>query len=257
MIVRGLMCLLVLCAGAAHAQDERRVTSPNGALEFRLFVARSGNGGLPQIAYQVRYRGHIAIDTSFLGLNIHDQEPMLGENDGLVTSHAGAEDRRYRWLLAEYMQNGSIGRRINIEVRVWDDAIAFRYVIPRSTALDEILIEDELTEFNVTGNAHPSSLALPAAVAGPDGEWIGISEVPRASFPRMSLVRAEGGLLMAHLPASPVPPRIAFDGRTPLVCPWRVLTFAADRERAMHPRVMDELLGEVVRSDAQQFRSVH
>ena len=203
-------------------------------MEFRLFVSQPGSGGLPQLAYQVRRNGRIAIETSFLGLNIHNQEPMLGENDGLVASHAGKESGPYRSLIADYMQNGSIGRLINVEVRVWDAAIAFRYVIPRSTALDEILIEDELTEFAVPGRSQPAKFALPAAVAQEGGGWIGISEVPRAGFPRMSLMNTEGGVLAAHLERATADPQVAFEGRTPLVCPWRVLTFAADREHALH-----------------------
>jgi hypothetical protein len=35
------------------------------------------------------------------------------------------------------MQNGSLGRLITVEVRVWDDAAAFRYLIPRSAPLEE------------------------------------------------------------------------------------------------------------------------
>jgi hypothetical protein len=227
----GLLAL-VLCAGNGVAQDERRLVSPNGQLEFRLFISQPGSGGLPQLAYQVWYHGREAVKTSFLGLNIHDQEPMLGENDGLISSHAGKETGAYRTLVAEYMQNGSIGRMLTVEVRVWDDAVAFRYVIPRSTALVEILIEDELTEFDI--GAAPASLKLPAAIPS-GGGWIGISEIPRAGFPLMSLVHTSGSVLAAHLERGTAHPLIAFEGRTPLTCPWRVLTFAASRESALHP----------------------
>ena len=54
-----------------------------------LFVSQPGSGVLPQLAYQVRRGGRLAVDTSFLGLDIHEQEPILGENDGLVASSAG------------------------------------------------------------------------------------------------------------------------------------------------------------------------
>ena len=45
------------CALCSHsiavAQDERRVTSPNGQIEFRLFIATQGNSNLSRIAYEV------------------------------------------------------------------------------------------------------------------------------------------------------------------------------------------------------------
>ena len=230
-------------ARVARAQDERRVTSPDGQLEFRLFVSQPGSDLLPQLAYQVRYRGRIAVDTSFLGFNIHNQVPMLGEKDGLTSSRSGEESGSYRWLIAEYMQNGSLGRRINVEVRVWDHALAFRYVIPRSAPLDEILIEDELTEFDVAGRGEFSGGRLPAAIGTPAG-WIGIAEVPEAGFPMMSLARTPGGVPAAQLERGGANPAVAFEGRTPLVCPWRVVSFGGTREEVLNSTVARVLRAE-------------
>lgn len=193
---------LVLCP--ARAQDERRVVSPDGRLEFRLFISQPESGGLSRLAYQVFYAGQPVVKTSFLGLDIHNQEPLLGENVGLIASTNPPSSGAWRGLLAEYMQNGSIGRRINVEVRVWNDHLAFRYIIPRSTALDEILIDDEETDFDLVQPVH-------------------ITEEPLDGFPRMFLTHGEGGILYARLDHKPGA-RIAFDGATPLTLPWRVLT---------------------------------
>lgn len=231
---------LVLCAGNARAQDERRVVSPNGQLEFRLFVSPSGNRELAQLAYQVIYRGEVVIKTSFLGLHIHNQEPMLGEKVGLVESNA-IDGGSYRSLIAKFMQNGSRGRLIDVEVRVWDNAVAFRYVIPRSTPLDEILIEDELTEFDLSGGIMKSGTGLPVAVSLKDGGLVRLSEVPRDGFPQMSLTRVEGGVLTARLTRRTAESFVAFEGRTPLVCSWRVLTFASDREQTIDSSAVREL----------------
>jgi hypothetical protein len=225
---------LFLGVGLGRAQDERRVVSPDGQLEFVLFVSEPGSRCFPQLAYQVHYRGKLVVDTSFLGLNIHNQVPNLGENDGLTSSRAG-EDGGYRWLVAEYMQNGSLGRRIDIEVRVWNRAVAFRYVIPRSTPLDEILIEDELTEFAVPGNDGPSSLQLPAAIRGPDGVWVGVAEVSQNGFPAMSLTRSSDGVLTASLKTGPGAPALAFEGRAPFLGPWRVIRIGEKREDVLAP----------------------
>jgi alpha-glucosidase len=200
------LAVLAVTAACAHAQDERRVSSPDGRLEFRIFVSQSEQGGLSRLAYQVFLRGKPVVETSFLGLLIDNQEPILGENVGLTASKT-VDGARYHGLIAEYMQNGSIGRRINVEVRVFDDGVAFRYLIPRSTALDEILIADELTEFDLAGDAR-------------------VSETPRPGFPKMSLVAPRGRIRvvrLAHGESS-----VAYTGRTPLVCPWRIITIGAD-----------------------------
>lgn len=230
-----LLCAvgLLFCPESVRAQDERRVSSPDGLIEFRIFVAQAGANGLPQLAYQVRRRGRTVIRTSFLGLRIYQQEPMLGENDGLVSSRTGEEGGRYRWLVAEYMQNGSLGRRINVEVRVTDEVVAFRYVIPPSTPLDEVLIEDELTEFDVAGRGTASEPAATTLAIKIEGGWVGLSEAPCAGFPPMALAVTADGIVVAHLSRASADARVAFAGRSPLLGPWRVVRFAGDRARAL------------------------
>jgi len=186
---------LVLLGSVAFAQDERRVGSPNGQVECRLFISTQPDSSLSRIAYQVFLKGKFLIKTSFLGLDIQDQEPLLGENVGLTSSVLGASTK-YNSLIAKYMQNGSLGRLINVEVRAYDDGVAFRYVIPRSTPLIEILIAEEDTEFRV---ANP--------------ELVTITESESRNYPPMRLDKA-----MVTRLARP------YSGTTPLTCPWRIIS---------------------------------
>src|SRR3954451_1475078 len=107
--------LLLASFSAAFAQDERRVTSPNGQTEFRIFVADQQDSALSRIAYQVWNGGKCALQTSFMGLDVWDQEPLLGENEGL-TEPVSEKHPDYNSLLTHYMQNGSTGRRVDIEI---------------------------------------------------------------------------------------------------------------------------------------------
>jgi len=186
---------LLLLATTAAAQDERRVTSPNGQLEFRLFVATQPNSNLSRIAYEVSYRNKPLIATSYLGLDIQDQEPLLGENVGL-TSSSSATSSKYNSLTAKYMQNGSLGRLINIEVRAYNEGAAFRYVIPQSTPLIEIDIAEEDTEFRPV---NPSQVT--------------ITESDLKTYPPMHLDQT----IQTHLSRS-------YKGTTPLTCPWRIVS---------------------------------
>ena len=186
---------LVILACTAFAQDERRVTSPNGQIEFRLFIATQGNSNLSRIAYEVFFRGKPLVNTSFLGLDIQDQEPLLGENVGL-TSSSSATSSRYNSLIAKYMQNGSLGRLINVEVRAYDEGVAFRYMIPQSTPLIEILIAEEATEFRPT-----------------DPGRVKITESKSENYPPMHLDQT----MLTRL-ARP------YRGTTPLTCPWRIIS---------------------------------
>ncbi len=193
----------VSLACAAFAQDERRVKSPNGQIEFRLFIATQENSNLSRIAYQVFYRGKPLLETSFLGLDILDQEPLLGENVGL-TSSSSAKSAKYNSLVGKYMQNGSLGRLINVEVRAYDDGVAFRYVIPPSTPLIEILIAEEATEFR----------SAPGAV-------FEVTESKSKDYPPMHLIHSDQKTLLTRLDRP-------FQGATPLTCPWRIIAIGPD-----------------------------
>src|SRR5262249_47863752 len=147
-----LVCFLacvaaLLPARGAHAQDARKVVSPDGQLEFLLFTSVPEDSNLNCLAYQVRLHGKLLIETSYLGLNIHFQEPLLAENVGLSNDKI-IHGEHYNGLFADYLQTSTTGRRIEFEVRVWNDGVAFRYIVPTSPLLVDLLLEDDATQFN-------------------------------------------------------------------------------------------------------------
>jgi hypothetical protein len=194
--------LIVMAAvAAAHAQDLRTVSSPDGRLEFHLFVGQPPDSGLSRLGYQVSFDGRRVIDTSWLGVDILTQEPILGQYVGLTTSVAEKHDG-YNQLIAHYMQNGSLGRLLDFEVRVSDREIRFRYFIPRSTPLAEpFTIDDEKTEFAVEESA---------------GALTRIGEENPGPYPKMTLVKSAEGVLVTRLERT-------FDAKAPLTTPWRTI----------------------------------
>jgi alpha-glucosidase len=246
-----LLVALFLAPWALKAQDERRVASPNREFEFRVFVGQPKGALWPRVGYQVFFRGKPLIATSWMGLDIRDQEPYLGENPGFITSETRSNDSsHYNSLVAHYMQNGSLGRRLDIEIRAYDDAVAFRYILPRSTPLEEILIRDEATEFNF---ARPGALGhldakpdydLPFVLEEPGIGWVAITaagpESSSGKYPRTYLIRSPGGML-TNLARSTKEPSVAFSGTTPLIWPWRVVMAGPDKERLMQSETLSNL----------------
>ncbi len=202
--------LLVLVAGLAWGQDVRTVTSPDGQLEFRLFVGQPPGAGITRLAYQVYYRGKPAVGTSYLGIDIVEQEPLLGEYIGLTGSTL-ASGPDYNELRANYMQNGSLGRLLTIEARAYDGKVEFRYVVPASTPLAQpFTIDDEKTQFAVD----PAAEGL-----------VKIGEEGAGKYPPMTLVPENGksaSVLVTRLDRQ-------FETTTPFTTPWRVIRIAIDR----------------------------
>jgi hypothetical protein len=123
-------------------------------------------------------------------------------------------------MLAEYMQDGSIGRRINIEVKIQNDQVAFRYLIPRTTPLEELQIADELTEFALATKAPGPIAEIPGA------GWIAIAEDGNnGSYPPMKLVKSPSGILVTHL-SKP------WESVTPFTTPWRVIGLGSSATQA-------------------------
>jgi len=175
------------------------VISPNGQLEFRIFVGQPKDSGLSRLAYQVYYKSRRIIDTSYLGIDIYPQEPLLGQYLGLI-GFESTQKASYSEAKASYMQNGSLGRLLDIEVRVSDHEIRFRYLIPKSTPLAEpFTIDDEKTEF---------------AIEAPN---IRITEENKGTYPAMTLVKGDVSVLVTHLAHD-------FETTAPLTTPWRIIT---------------------------------
>jgi len=205
-----------VATGVHAALDTRSVVSPNGQLEFRLFVDEPEPGDLYRLGYQVFDRGKRIMDTAFLGIDIFAQEPLLGENAGLIASSAGVDVRhRYRWMLARYMQNGTLGRLLNVEVRAYDDGIAFRYIIPPSTPMMPIEIADEATEFQ-------------------KAPGVRITEVRKGNYPPMRLDPFNADGVITHLMETQSP----FRADAPLICPWRVIVVGKEA------RILSDLAAE-------------
>jgi hypothetical protein len=242
-----LACLLPFLGGQARAQDVLLVTSPNGQIEFRIFVTQPAGAVLNTLAYQVSLRGKPLLDTSYLSLNIHFQEPLLGENVGLSKSKVLHEGNDYKSLYIEYWQTSTTGRRFNFEVRVSNDGVAFRYIVPPSALLMNLLIEDEDTEFRFARRAtgeRPKQAALPYTEQEPEVGWVGIFETPVAGFPPMQLVRTDASTMTSHLPQKPHDPGVAFEGKTPFTGPWRIVAIGPDRDRLAQSALVRDLLGK-------------
>jgi hypothetical protein len=221
--------LLLICAVAtvaiAAAQDLLSVTSPDGHIELRLGVMQPPEpGAFLRIGYSIEAAGKEVIAPSYLGYWIHDQEPILGETVGLSASKRGSADG-YNWILAEFLQDGSRGRRINIEVRVYNDRVVFRYLLPRSTPLDGATIDTEETQFRITGvPSLPAHAALPFLIHTSSGPWVGIGETTVNGYPPLSLIRDDEKTLLADvaLPKTGLP----LGSPASLTSPWRIIAIS-------------------------------
>ena len=259
--------LATMTLACAQGQSPR-VSSPDGQIEFRLLLAVPPERNVEnRLSYQVSFRGKPLLDTSLLGLQMQNQS-LLGVNLKLTVSKTSSLDEtyeipvgksrtvrnHYNSLVAEYQETGALDRRLNLEVRAYDDGVAFRYVIPQTAVLNEVRIKDEATQFQFAHDAetyplilrnfrtsyedqynrmtlsgiHPEYLiAVPFLVEQPGVGWVAITEAHIENYAGMYLTHSDGKIMAAKLAPHAEELELAVSANTPLNSPWRVLMIAS------------------------------
>lgn len=159
-----LLAFCLLCLGWAcqneSANPALTAQSPDGKnkLSFELNA-----NGVP--TYRFQHGEQTVIDTSTLGFEFKDMDPMLG---GWTILHSESDNHNETWempwgeqrtvtnhynRLKVYLQEiEAPQRKLHIEFKVYDDGLGFRYEFPEQEGLSEVTILDEKTEFQLTGD---------------------------------------------------------------------------------------------------------
>jgi alpha-glucosidase len=255
--------IAILSAPFAYAQESRAV-SPDGNVEISLAV-QSGADSTGPIFYQVSYQGRQVLMPSRLGLEVQNQ-PALGDRMRIVSSRSGEADETYRMphgksnpvrnhyrsVTVELEEAARPGRRLVVELRAYDDGIAFRYFVPKQDAIRELRLIREKTEFRVSreGTAYPlildgfrtsyednyvtlplsgikkgALIALPFLTEIPSVAWIAVTEAHLENYPGMYLSRSSANPLTLEAQLAPRidEPGLAAIRETPCASSWRVV----------------------------------
>jgi len=160
----------LLITPLARAEVIARVESPDQVLRVLVHLME---GGRP--AYSVERFGEAVIAPSQLGFQLRSGRLDRGF---VLQGHSTTRfdetweqpwgERRfirnhYNALSVQLAESGGLQRRFEVEFRVYDDGLGFRYRFPEQAALGEAVIDEELTEFVIV----PESTAwwIPAGEA--------------------------------------------------------------------------------------------
>jgi hypothetical protein len=137
-----------------------RVSSPDNNIETAFAINQNG-----EPFYIVKYQGNVIIDTSFMSFDFKDI-PSLKDNFKITNVSKDSFDEtwempwgeqsevrnNYNELSVSLEEQSEAKRKLNIRFRVFNDGIGFRYEFPEQENLGEVLITDENTQFNLTGD---------------------------------------------------------------------------------------------------------
>lgn len=265
-VQRGLSAVLAVVAAFNAAEtlaDQIAVVqSPDGKIVLRLKPGAGEHG----LRYSVERNGKEVVEPSPLDVRVSSlgwiakeaaiqdvKQNTIDETSEL--SWGKARRLRDHCSAATVRLRNARGIEWNVELRAYDEGVAFRYGFPEQQQLPDVTIDDEATEFRLAGDptmlflpldgfttSHeglyqrkPLSklptdklMEMPLLATWPNGNAAAITEARLRDFAGMYLVaeRAAAGrveVLRGRLSPLPGNKGACVVGRTPLWSPWRVI----------------------------------
>jgi alpha-glucosidase len=245
---------------AVRADTPTTLRSPDGRLTVQVEMPPAGSMETPR--WSASFRGKTVLSNCRLGLEAADAGELLAgvgvrnqdnrsadEHVRVLFGKAASARDRYREtrLSLENRQQW----RVEIVFRCYDDAVAFRYEVPKQTGKERLIVTEEGTSFALSGNPRgylqylenyqtshehnvttasyrdvkPDTLLdMPATFAWEDGTHLAITEAALRHYAGMSLMRparADKMELVCRLTPRPNGTKVV--RHLPLKTPWRVV----------------------------------
>ncbi len=157
-----LVLISILLFSCSKQLDwQTTVASPDDNVKVEFKLTEEG-----EPTYLVTYKNKEVIKTSTLGG--FDLKDMASIKDNFEITNATTSnfsevwempwgeqtkvENNYKELKIELQEKADLKRKLTIVFRVYNDGLGFRYAFPEQENLSEVLITDENTQFNLTGN---------------------------------------------------------------------------------------------------------
>lgn len=155
-LIAGLAMILASCANGKLVKN---VESPDGKIGVQISMVEG------QATYEVLFNGKKVIEPSTLGFDFQDM-PSIEKGWGIVDSQLSSSNSTWemQWgekrvvednfnqLILNLEEENTPNRKMNLVFKVYNDGLGFRYVFPEQEAMKEVIITDENTQFNLTGD---------------------------------------------------------------------------------------------------------
>lgn len=255
--VSPLVSVTVSAAPSPPAPPVFSIASPDGRLAASI---TTDNEGRP--SYRVDRNGAPVISPSRLGFILLDA-PKFERNLVVSNPRTRSFDERWEqpWGERRYIRNRYNELRVtltekarplrsfDVVFRVYDDGLGFRYEFPDQTALKQVRIAEELTEFDIAGDAtawwipagewnreeylynrtplqQVGDAQTPITLRRQDGLHVSIHEAALVDYSGMNLTRVEARRLKADLTPGIGSGKVVRSA--PFHTPWRTLQISDD-----------------------------
>ena len=255
-MMKKVLYLIFFISLFSFSQKKINLKSPDGKIEFSFELKKDAP------YYQVKFEDQLVIDKSKLGLtfkngefqqNLKLEKPVYDEvdivYDLVVGKTSKARDHHKQVILPLIAGNG---KKVNLQIRVFNDGVAFRYEFP-DQEWQSYELTDEKTSFNISGNPTVYSmfwgsydnphealyhklpfreipkdtlLDMPGMFNFSDKIFLSITEANLRNYAGMYLKKKDG-FLETQLSPLPGQDKIKVKASIPHHTPWRVIMIGA------------------------------
>jgi alpha-glucosidase len=265
-----LACMAALGGQSAQADVPRTLPSPDGRLEVQIRMPSPGSRETPR--WSATFHGKTILSDCRLSLEVKGEGDLLSgvrvrrersrsADKRIRISFGKAALANDRYQETRFSLENPQKRRMDVVFRCYDDAIAFRYEVPRQAGLSRLTVTEENTAFALAENPRayvqylenfqtshehnvtttslrdikPDTLLdMPATFLREDGTVLAITEAALRRYAGMALLRpasAEAKTeLVCRLTPRPDGTKVVRD--LPMATPWRVV-LVSDRIGAL------------------------
>ncbi len=272
--VLSLLVIAVFSASCSGGGGD--ISSPDGAIN--VSVSTKGGSDGASLVYSVTFNGEKIVSDSPLGFVLADGG-TIGSGLSLDYTEITEVDNSWQTVCGKSAEvrdhyntkilvlKSSDGREFSLHLRVYDDAVAFRYALKALDGESNLELAKELTGFRFTGdynywglhfddynssyetdytestlsNITPETLTtLPVLVKVSDTAWVGVTEANLTDYAGMYLRgdSTDSNLLSADLSPLPDGIGVCVKGGKGIHTPWRVLMIADNPGRLIESDVV-------------------
>ena len=250
-----LLISLIVSAKSLAQKNTVELTSPNGIIAFSFHNRDSASYSVSFKKKQIIANSSFSLDFQGSGAfkeNLKIGRPIFSRREEkyeLITGKSRWVDQLYYSVIIPLEETKSPFRKINLEVRAFDDGLAFRYELPAQKNWTEFSLTDEHTNFNLAGDPNVLALLLPNYTTSHEGEYthstfsklkedtlldmpalftfpgpvyVAITEAALVDYAGMYLAK-ETNVLTSKLSPLPGQSQIKVKAQLPHFSPWRVL----------------------------------
>ena len=163
-LIVSLVLIINCCVTAVCSAKVVKVSSPDGAVTVTVGVKAD------KPYYTMEYHSKMIVPPSHLGFKLDGGE--LGRHVKMTDKQFASKDEtwnqvwgedeavrnQYNEMTVSFLEQSGLKRKMNVQFRVFNDGIGFRYILPNDNKEEKYCIQDELTEMTLAHDAKAWSI---------------------------------------------------------------------------------------------------